>query len=79
VDHLCRVTECVNPHHVEPVTDAENVQRGQIAKLTPEQVAEIRHLVAHSDLTPKEIAESFGVLPTTVVNIVRRQLWRNVA
>jgi hypothetical protein len=30
LDHLCRVTSCVNPEHLEPVTQAENVRR-QIA------------------------------------------------
>lgn len=29
IDHLCRVTLCVNPHHLEPVTAAENNRRGQ--------------------------------------------------
>jgi hypothetical protein len=28
VDHLCRVRECVNPAHLEPVTQAENIRRG---------------------------------------------------
>lgn len=28
IDHLCRVTACVNPTHLEPVTNAENVRRG---------------------------------------------------
>ena len=28
LDHLCRVTSCVNPDHLEPVTIAENVDRG---------------------------------------------------
>ena len=28
LDHLCRVTKCVNPAHLEPVTTAENVRRG---------------------------------------------------
>ncbi len=28
LDHLCRTPACVNPDHVEPVTQAENVQRG---------------------------------------------------
>ena len=29
LDHLCRVRDCVNPAHLEPVTHAVNVQRGQ--------------------------------------------------
>jgi len=28
IDHLCRVPECVNPDHLEPVTHAENLARG---------------------------------------------------
>lgn len=28
LDHLCRVHACVNPAHLEPVTHAENVARG---------------------------------------------------
>jgi len=28
VDHLCRVRCCVNPAHLEPVTDEENQRRG---------------------------------------------------
>lgn len=28
LDHLCRVTRCVNPSHLEPVTLEENVRRG---------------------------------------------------
>jgi hypothetical protein len=29
IDHLCRVTACVNPAHLEAVTQAENVRRGR--------------------------------------------------
>lgn len=28
LDHLCRVRHCVNPAHLEPVTNAENLRRG---------------------------------------------------
>lgn len=28
LDHLCRNTLCVNPDHLEPVTQAENLRRG---------------------------------------------------
>lgn len=29
LDHLCRVRHCANPYHVEPVTNAENLIRGE--------------------------------------------------
>lgn len=28
IDHLCRVTRCVNPDHLEAVTNKENIRRG---------------------------------------------------
>lgn len=29
IDHLCRVRACVNPDHLEPVSNAENLRRGR--------------------------------------------------
>ena len=32
IDHLCRVRDCVNPEHLEPVTPRENTMRSPIAQ-----------------------------------------------
>ncbi|WP_084340476.1 HNH endonuclease signature motif containing protein [Ectopseudomonas oleovorans] len=32
LDHLCRVRHCVNPKHLEPVTNQENTVRGNAAR-----------------------------------------------
>lgn len=32
IDHLCRVRDCANPEHLEPVTRSENVRRSYAAR-----------------------------------------------
>jgi hypothetical protein len=32
LDHLCRIRECCNPSHLEPVTRSENLRRGYAAR-----------------------------------------------
>jgi HNH endonuclease len=72
LDHLCRVRACINPDHLEPVTHAENCRRGRRAKLSPDQVAEIRS----SSETQRVIARRFGVTQGHVARIRNGQSWR---
>lgn len=37
LDHLCRTPSCTNPAHLEPVTLAENVRRGNAGKVNNRQ------------------------------------------
>lgn len=43
LDHLCRVRCCVNPDHLEPVTHAENVRRGEAVAASIARLRAITH------------------------------------
>ena len=51
IDHLCRVLRCVNPYHLEPVTNRENVLRGEapVAKVMRTNTCQRGH---HDDWAP---------------------------
>ena len=74
LDHLCRNRACVNPDHLEPVTNTENQRRGLKPKLTVEIVREIR-------TTPKTygstqaLARKFGVHPATISDVRNGRGW----
>lgn len=50
LDHLCRVRNCVNPAHLEPVTVRENVLRG--VGITA-QFARATHCINGHEFTPE--------------------------
>lgn len=43
LDHLCRVRSCCRPDHLEPVTRAENIRRGDIGRINGERAAQRTH------------------------------------
>lgn len=43
LDHLCRVRHCVNPAHLDPVTNAVNAARGEPGVHVREKAAAITH------------------------------------
>lgn len=88
--HSCDRRDCVNPRHLTPGTQAENIQdmvdrgrstKGQnqgeknaAAKLTVEQVKAIRS----DERTQREIGADYGISRTMVRYIKQRKWWAHV-
>jgi hypothetical protein len=94
VMHKCDNPPCVRPDHLMLGTKGENSfdmkrkgrargsylggRRNPAAKLTPEQVAEIRARVGGYG-TGRPLAREFGVSPSTITAIKAGRLWKDVA
>ncbi|MEV5184213.1 helix-turn-helix domain-containing protein [Streptomyces werraensis] len=88
--HSCDTPRCVNPAHLSAGDHKENVadmitrqrqargSRNGEAKLTEQQVAEIRTRAAQGDLQ-SVLAAEYGVSRPTISRIVNREGWRHVA
>ncbi len=76
LDHLCRNVACVRPSHLEPVSHAENVRRGNAAKLCWADVHEIRRLHGISGITNSQIAQQFGIHVNYVREIATGKRWK---
>jgi DNA-binding XRE family transcriptional regulator len=65
LDHLCRIRACVNPDHLEPVTNGENVRRGlrhrtDLNDGRPPLAQAIRRARIDMELTQREFARLIG-------------------
>lgn len=88
VCHHCDSPGCCNPYHLFLGTHADNmadatkkdrVPKGEQvynSKLTEDQVLDIRELYATGEWTQRELAEEFGVVCSTVTQIVNRGNWK---
>lgn len=74
IDHLCRVRECVNPDHLEPVSGTENTRRGDATRLTRERVMEIRS----STRDASELANAYGVTEKHIQSVRNGRYWPDV-
>lgn len=75
LDHLCRVTLCCNPDHIEPVPHVINVRRGKNTRLSLETAREIRALRA-AGVDTIELSARFGVHRMYIYQICRGDKWK---
>jgi hypothetical protein len=87
--HRCDTRDCVRPDHLFLGTLQSNVadmvnkgrnakgERSPIAKLTAEKVRTIRQLHIEG-VSMYRLGQVFGVGPTTIGYIVRRETWKHV-
>ena len=85
--HLCNVPACVNPEHLtfgshadnmRDMVEAERQAKGThsgTAKLTEEQVLEIRRRYADGGVTYRSLGRDYGVGFKAISKIVRRERW----
>lgn len=60
LDHLCRVPCCVNPDHLEPVTQSVNVRRGLLPSLVAarNRTRKATHCKRGHERTPENVYQS---------------------
>lgn len=87
--HKCDNRPCVNPDHLYAGSHCDNMrdkgQRGGSdgmrngrAKITDDQVREIRRLYDAKELTQVELAARFGIGQSAISEIVRRTHWTHI-
>jgi hypothetical protein len=91
--HSCDNPSCVNPAHLREGTAADNMddamERGRQkakkgsenpnAKITEQDVVEIRRLYATSEMPGTKLAEKYGISQANVYEIIHHTAWKHVA
>lgn len=60
IDHLCRTRACVNPWHMDPVTDRVNMQRGTARDERRKAAAALTHCPHGHEKTEANVYRTFN-------------------
>jgi hypothetical protein len=68
--HLCEVTACVNPDHIQPLTPAEHMRTRKNTKLSIADCKEMQQLYAEGGISYRILGERYGVAIMTAYKAV---------
>lgn len=78
LDHLCRNRRCVNPDHLEVVTQSENIRRSPRTRMNRERIA-LTFELADKGYSTREIARLLTVDHSTISRVLNGLLYPEYA
>ena len=76
LDHKCRNRACINPDHMDDVSQAINIRRGKKTKLTTGQVKEIRATYVRAYGNHVKMQRKYGISERQLDRILHGEQWR---
>jgi hypothetical protein len=75
IDHLCKVTSCVNPEHLRLVSHATNTRHRSGVKMNLASAAAVRADYRAGEGSYRELAAKYGVSRSVIAHIVQGRTW----
>tara|TARA_Y100000034_G_C6892135_1_gene410639 strand:- start:994 stop:1527 length:534 start_codon:yes stop_codon:yes gene_type:complete len=82
VRQICGNKLCTNPEHLELAKGASRIVKGEEhggAKLTDENVKEIRVAYGSGEHTAPELAQQYQIGISTVYSVIAKRTWKHIA